>query len=360
MSKKLPETNSESGEVDLGQLFKMIGSAFERLFSLIGNLLYKLFLSFVWLVFFVRKHFIKLVIAAALTFVLAMIKDSLSDPIYKSSAIIKQNYPTGENLYDLVDYYNALISRKDSTSLAEALGIPQSSTLNLVSFDVDPMVGENVRIKNYDDYLKSLDSSLSMDIGYEKYIENTQRQDYNLQKVSIRTINTFESRLVFQRIVKNLNSSDYFTREQEKDINELENERSAILRSLEESDSLQETYKKILEQPLDEINPGSQTSITIQGQENKLDTKEYELYNNDLALRRELVKIERKLENKKQIAELISSELSNGVIDDKIEILNLEMNRNVFYAILVPILLLLILLSAEFMRYLGRYKDKVQ
>jgi hypothetical protein len=49
-------TPQPSEEVDLGQLFKMIGNAFQRLFQFIGSIFNKLFLAFVWLVFFIKKH----------------------------------------------------------------------------------------------------------------------------------------------------------------------------------------------------------------------------------------------------------------------------------------------------------------
>jgi len=51
-----------SEEVDLGQLFKLIGRAFDRLFRSFGKILYKLFLAFVWLVFFIKRHLIKIVL----------------------------------------------------------------------------------------------------------------------------------------------------------------------------------------------------------------------------------------------------------------------------------------------------------
>lgn len=45
-------TTPPSEEVDLGQLFKMIGNAFSRLFNFVGSIFKQLFLAFVWVVFF--------------------------------------------------------------------------------------------------------------------------------------------------------------------------------------------------------------------------------------------------------------------------------------------------------------------
>ena len=58
MSNDLPKPQ-QSEEVDLGQLFKLIGNAFDRFFRFIGNIFKTLFLAFVWFVFFIKKHIIK-------------------------------------------------------------------------------------------------------------------------------------------------------------------------------------------------------------------------------------------------------------------------------------------------------------
>ena len=133
MSKNLPEQpNSE--EVDLGQLFKLIGNAFNRFFKFIGSILNSFFLAFVWLVFFIKKHFIKLVIAGVIGIVLGFIKERISEPVYKTSIVVKQNYKTGENLYSALDNFNQLISEKDSISLSGNLKITPEKAMKVLSF----------------------------------------------------------------------------------------------------------------------------------------------------------------------------------------------------------------------------------
>ena len=105
MSNNSPESQP-SEEVDLGQLFKLIGNAFNRFFNFIGSIFNKLFLAFVWLVFFTKKHFIKIVLAGVLGFAYGFIKQKTGDPVYKSDIIIKQNYKTGENLYNSLIFLN--------------------------------------------------------------------------------------------------------------------------------------------------------------------------------------------------------------------------------------------------------------
>ena len=75
-----PQPNEE---VDLGQLFKLIGNMFDRFFKFIGGLFNKLFLAFVWMVFFVKKHIVKLLIAGVIGFGIGFYKEKRFFYFYK-------------------------------------------------------------------------------------------------------------------------------------------------------------------------------------------------------------------------------------------------------------------------------------
>ena len=83
MSKELPPPQ-QSEEVDLGQLFKMIGNAFERFFKFLGNIFYSLFLAFVWFVFFIKRHLIKFIIAAIIGIAIGLVFEKTKEPAQKN------------------------------------------------------------------------------------------------------------------------------------------------------------------------------------------------------------------------------------------------------------------------------------
>jgi hypothetical protein len=58
------KSKQQDEEVDLGQLFVMIGNAFNRFFQFIASIFKNLFFGFVWVVFFVKKHTVVFSIAA--------------------------------------------------------------------------------------------------------------------------------------------------------------------------------------------------------------------------------------------------------------------------------------------------------
>lgn len=356
MSKDLPQPQ-QSEEVDLGQLFKLIGNAFDRLFKFIGRLFNKLFLAFIWLVFFIKKHFIKLVIAGVIGILLGFSLEKTSEPVYKSYITVKQNYNTGENLYNSISYYNDLVQEQDFSTLEKVLGIHGSEAETVLDFEIESVISENQKLKDFDTYLRTLDSTLAKTVKYEDYLKNSEPYDREYQQITIKATERNNFKAVFNNIIENINSNEYFKREQFKDSMELVNRKVVLEVALKRSDSLQSTYKRVLEKTIGRAK-GSEIGITFEGGNEKDKTKEYDLYKSDLELRREIVEIEREIADKAQIIEIVSSKQESGVIDKRKEILGKSVSSKLYYAIILTVFTFLVLSGLEFIKFLERYKGE--
>ncbi len=358
MSDNLPQQPQQSEEVDLGQLFKIIGNMFDRFFKFIGDLLKKMFLSFVWFVFFVKKHIIKIIIAGIIGFIYGYFKQNKGEPLYRSTTVIKQNYDTGENLYRAIDYYNELIDEGDSITLGTVLNIDPSKAASLIELEVESVITENDKLKSFDEYTKELDSVIATTVTFENYIKNSKEYHYPVQRIIMKASEKDIFGTVVSKIVDKIVSTDYFQTEQKKDLDELERLEKSIKVSLEASQELQQVYKNVLEAPI-ETPSGSQTSISIDNTEDRSITKEFELYNNDVALRRELVAIQRQKEDKQFIIEVVSSQENQGTIDNTRELLGKTLNVKIYFAIILIFLASLILLTLHFIKFLEKYKNEI-
>ncbi|MDU8884665.1 hypothetical protein RXV94_00735 [Yeosuana sp. MJ-SS3] len=356
MSENIQHQPSE--EVDLGQLFKLIGNTFNRLFKFIGSILNSLFLAFVWLIFFIRRHIVKLGLAAVIGFGFGYLKEKTSDPVFKSSIVIKQNYETGEVLNSLVERYNDLISEKDSIVLAENLKISPKQANSLKELKLESILDENQKLKLFDVYTKEMDSVLASSISFESYLEKGKEYDYRYQRITLKAKSKDVFNKVLTQLVANVESNTFFKNEQKKDLVELTNRENIIKESLKESDSLQKVYQFVLEKSV-EASVGSQTSVTIDNTEDKSITKEFELYTKDLELRRELVQIEREKEDLADIIEIVSNVQSDGTFDFKTDIFGFSIGTKVFYSVSLIILVFIVLIGLEFLKFLEKYKDKV-
>jgi len=350
-------TPQPSEEVDLGQLFKMIGNAFQRLFQFIGSIFNTLFLAFVWFVFFIRKRAVVLLIAAVAGLVLGLIMNKTSPPTYKSSITVKQNYATGENLYGSVDYYNSLLNDGDYEVLGRILGLKKNISEDIIGIEIEPIITDNDRVVMFDKYISGLDSLAASKVEYEVFVENIEDYKHQLQQISIKSKTRANFKNVFDNVVGDINTNIFFVNEQAKDLTELNQQKAALEQSLAQSDSLQRTYKRVLEQQM-ESKSTSETSITFEGNNDKNKTREFDLYINDIELRREIVQIERKLKDKQNIVEIISGKQDSGFIDHTKELLGLTLSSKLYYLVLFTILAFIILLGIEFLKFLEKYKPE--
>ena len=350
-------TPQPSEEVDLGQLFKMIGNAFQRLFQFIGSIFNTLFLAFVWFVFFIRKRAVVLLIAAVAGLSLGLILDKTSPPTYKSSITVKQNYATGENLYGSLDYYNSLLNDGDYEVLGRVLGLKKNISEEIIEIEIEPIITDNDRVVMFDKYISGLDSLAASKVEYEVFVENIEDYKHQMQQISIKSKTRANFKNVFDNVIGDINTNIFFINEQAKDLTELNQQKAALEQSLAQSDSLQRTYKRVLEQQM-ESKSTSETSITFEGNNDKNKTREFDLYINDIELRREIVQIERKLKDKQNIVEIISGKQDSGFIDDTKELLGLTLSSKPYYLVLFTILAFIILLGIEFLKFLEKYKPE--
>ncbi|MFK2819086.1 hypothetical protein U0L90_03090 [Flavobacteriaceae sp. LMIT009] len=361
MSKNLPETQP-SEEIDLGQLFKLIGNAFERLFKFIGNIFYKLFLVFVWGVFFVKRNFIKLLLALIIGAIIGFIKKTTETPVYKTTTIIKQNYDTGEHLYNMISFYNDLFTQKDSISLNNSLGISDEITNEVLSIEITSNLTENRRLQLYNDYLKSLDSVLAVEISYKDYIENSNDFDYNIQKITLRTEKKRNYSDILKTIIKKIADNEFYKSQRSKIVSKLYAQDTVVLQSLEESKALQEVYKEVLKKATENQDNASRsgtTNITFEGEDSKVSTKEYELIKSDISLRRELVDNEADRKNVEEIIEIVSIQEGDATLDNKAYLFGIETSWIISLSIKLGLITFVVLLLIECINYLERYKEQI-
>jgi len=349
--------NSKPGEeVELGQLFKMIGSVFSRLYKFIGSIFNHFLFALVWLILFIKKKIIILTIAGFLGLVVGVVLDMSVPPTYKSTLSVKQNYETGENLYESINYYNGLLKDNDYKILGQLLGLTETASREIVGFDIKPIITDNEYLVMFNKYIGNLDSLAASKIEYKEYVKNIREYKHRYQQISIKSKTRADFKGVFSNIINNIETNSFFVNEQAKDILELQQTKQAIEISLVQSDSLQQTYKRVLENSKD-AQSNAEIGITFEGANESEKTKEFELYINDIELRERVVKIQRELKDKENIIDMISSKQDNGFEDDTKEFLGLDIPFKLYYIVLALTVVFIFILGKELITFLENHKS---
>ncbi len=339
-----------SEDVDLGQIFNAIGRQFNRFFIFIGRAFTGLFGVVLLFLFFIQKHFLKLLAVVIIGFVLGYILDKKKDPIYISTMVIEPNFNSVQQLYNNIGFYNELAKAKDSLTLAEALNITENEASSIKKFSVESYSDENQKIVLFDQFVRSLDTTTQKAIDIEAYLKNFNTFDARFHTVSVKTTDNSIAKKIQPAIISSISNNSYFNLQKDISDDNIKLQDSFYNKQISEIDSLQLLYKKVMLKEAERAIQGTNISLGENGTQNN---KELALFNKMEDLKSGLVELNKERGNKSSILNVISDFPRKGVRDTGV----LKS-----YKFLIPSLLLVItaciLMLFSLNRYLKNYKRK--
>ncbi|WP_411893966.1 hypothetical protein [Winogradskyella sp. A2] len=317
MSENLPQ-NSQNEEVDLGQLFNAIGRLFEKLFSFIGKTLKGIFKALIYTLKPIVNNFKIITIILFTAAILGFITEKFSDPTYVSDMLVRPYFDSKYQLANNVDYFNALIDAENFQELSQIFEIDTINASHLQGFEME--IGpetENDLLQQYDNYIKTIDSTLASDVTYEEFIDNR-----DILAASIFSIKATSS------------THDIFPSLEQGFVKTFENDYSKKLKRIRDStvlirksyhqielrrvDSLQKVYLNILEKESDKdqlsLSEGGLFPIT---QERSI-TREYELFQEELKVRSAIRSLDERLIEESDFYDILSGFEEVGTEDTDI------------------------------------------
>lgn len=349
---KEPKTNNTSSndEIDLGQLFNIIGNGFRNLFNFFGNIFKGIFHLIILFLLFIRKHFIKFVIAGSIGLALGFYLDFINGPKYTSSMVVEPNFNSAQQLYNNISFYNELADAKDSTGLSQVLNITPSEAASIKEIKVESYTDENQKVILFDRFVRSLDSITQKAIDIENYLKNFNSIDARFHTITIVAGDNSIAKKIQPTLINSISNNPYFRLQQNINDKNLDLQDSIYLRQLGEIDSIQLLYKKVM--LLEAENPLQGTSINL-SDNGAEENKELALLNKIDQVKTGLVGINQERANKSSILNVISAFPRNGV-----EAKGVWDNYKYWIPILFLSITLFVLLFINLNSYLKKYINK--
>lgn len=315
MGDNLPEKD-KTEEVDLGQLFNAIGRLFEKLFLFIGKIGKGLFVTLILALKPLVNNFklvaIILMVAALVGFGI----EKLKGPIYVSDMLVRPYYDSKYQLANNVDYFNALISSENYSELSNIFEIDSTTTAKqLLGFEIE--IGpetQNDLVKEYDEYIKSLDSTIAVDLTYEDFIENRDILAGNIFSVKAKATNNEIFPSLEQGFIKTF-KNEYSIKLKARTDSIRNVQRLTYLQELKRVEDLQKTYLEIKqnESTKDEAKLGVGGIMPLI--QEKTETKEYELFQEELKIRNALRALETSELEEREYYDILSSFEEVGTLE---------------------------------------------
>lgn len=302
MSDKLPaESNnskpirsSNNEEIDLIVIFNLIGNGFDRIgrfFSTIIKALYDIIIHVLKAIF---KNFKIIAFTMISLAILGFFLEKSQKDIYRSQMLVKPYFDSKFQLVQNINYYNALIGEKDYKQLENIFDIDIDEAKDILSFEITPgPETENDRIREYDMYVKSIDSvrAEELDINFDDFIKNRSIYNGDFFQIEVRSY----KKDIFRRLEEGLNSTftnTYSIKKMQKRDSLLSIEKKQIQNSIKQVDSLKKVYMRVIEEESksDKGMVSFKDGMSVVSE--RTVTKEYELLEKEIQLQKLLSDIE--------------------------------------------------------------------
>lgn len=349
---KIDQTSKiqQEEEVDLGNLFVVIGKGIKNFFNFIENIFKSIFHYFILLLIFLKKHTVKLVLALLIGFIVGFILHKLDNKTYVSNMIVETNYGSGIQLYKQIGYLNDLVKKKDSISLSKALGLDINQAAQISDLKVFAYQPENNLYKAYDEYLQETDTIYTRGFEFDDFKKRMAEYDLRYHQIRVSS----KSKTVFVNLspsIISLVENDYYKNIKNLKVNELKQKLKVLNKNLIQIDSLRKTYKEVSLKEAEKISGTSTIEIAkADNKKNENDIKLFETTNNILY---GISQVNDDLVRKDNIVDVISDFDRIGVPDK-----NITHKKYFQFAVLFFGLMLGWILLVQVSKYLRDYERK--
>lgn len=350
MSEKLPQP-PQSEEVDLGQLFNAIGKLFERLFKFIGSVFKGVFSAFIYILKPFVENFKLVIIAVAITAVLGYIYEKTKKPVYFSEMMVKPYFESKYQLSNNIDYFNTLIGSSNYEELSNIFEIDNLTAKALVGFDLQAgLETQNDLFIEYDEYIRSIDTSLVNELSYTNYLENRGLLSGNIFTIKAKALKID----VFQKLQEGFRKT--FENEFSKHKKMLRDtlaylDREALNKQLDRLDSIQKTYLEAIKNESKSKNLSLGIGNGFPLQEEKTVTKEYELYLKEQEIRRTINFLDKKIAEDDTYYDVLYTFDKIGKKEN-----SLKQRYSIVFPLLILTLFILVFLAIKAFHFIKNYE----
>jgi len=244
MSKDLPEPQP-SEEVDLGQLFKLIGRAFDRFFNFIGSIFKGLYHILLLILIHFFKRFKWYVATIIIGVVLGFILDKTSEKLYGANMFIKTNFGSTMQVYENIrNLHELAFEEQDSIKLSEILDIPIALAAKLRGFYIMPNADNNEKVERFSNFYEKLDSTSKTEITFKDFVGSLPSREFKTHQIGVAsTDKDIYSKL--GKFAEVISRNAYLDDLLKTNIENLNKEDSTLKQQEEKIDSLATQYLKI-------------------------------------------------------------------------------------------------------------------
>lgn len=295
--------NNKEEDVDISQLFLIIGKGISQLVNAIIHVFRTVFHWILTFLLFIRLNLKKMLLAALIGGSLgAIYQYGLKDAQYESTMTVEPNFGSSAQLYKNIEFYLNLIEQDDVERLASSLGITNEEAESISWIEAVPYSNQNQVILSYKDFVSELDSNAVKLINFKTFSKEQPIESFKYHIVTIRAKDKFIFEKLEKPIINSIVNNEYYGKVKSTSYANLLSKKEALENSMNELDSLRNLYKKVLLAESGKDNSGTNIFMSETGNS----TKEVDVFDKYLVMNEELIEVNIKLSSEKEVVNVVS------------------------------------------------------
>ncbi|AJR04767.1 hypothetical protein [Siansivirga zeaxanthinifaciens] len=315
MSKDSQTPQPQSEEVDLGQLFKIIGNAFDRFFKFIGSIFIGIYKVVLLLFVHIYQRFVWYAGVVVLGVVIGFFIDNSSDKLYGANMYIETNFNSARQVYEnLKQFHQLAYEDKDTLELAKRFDISIKDASKLKGFYIEPDLDENNIAKMYSDFYGQLDSISRLEMTYIRFKESLTPYNYSIHRIGVASTDKYIYKKIEKTFTEQLSGNPYLQELVEVNKLNLNQKDKVLVTQLEKTDSLVAEYLKIrISESKKQQIPNSGTNLYMGNAEStNLIVDESKIIEKRLGLENERMQINKALVEEKNVVNVLAGFPKSG------------------------------------------------
>jgi hypothetical protein len=352
-------TSGQEKEIDLGSFFNSLRHAVLSIGKILKNLLGLLLSSVLQLLLFIKRNLVWLIVSALIGFSYGFYNYMKNGPSYFADMTVSTNSESSRLLYQKIDYFNALIKEGYSKELCEIFKIVPSQANKLIHFEIEPIDEPLQEAKMYKENFLSQRKSGEIDtlwpniIKYKDFVTSLTKYDYPQHVIRLYSKSSTIFSNIQQGMVDIIGNNLSLKKAILANIEITGREEAIVNTSLSGIDSLRRAYNRRI---MNEANTGLEKGEILIAQTTQK-SPEIELYDKELMLKDELLKVKRKQFEQNNIIRVISDFNSVGtrVSKSKEEFVQLA-----WIAVLIMSSILMLIQLFKYISFLEKKKEPIK
>ena len=339
-------SGSNESEIDLGVFFEFLIRIFRKMANGIGRFFVSLFDFIILLLLFIKRRIIWLVVGAALGIVWAYLYAGNSGNGSYSEMTVRANFHSAAQLYNDIDYLNALIRENKTDALASTFAISKAEASRLQGFSIEPVNDELEAATLYRERFleyapaQRIDTSFKRIVPFKEFKEQLKPFDFPLHRIRLNASAAVPYTSIGEGLARLVSLNKDLVAAQSNTIDMYRQEEAILLRSLNSLDSLR---KYIANNPSNFAVPNSILLL-----DKNFPSPQATLFENEMMLKDELMEVKKKLIEQQNLVQVYAgfNPVGNHTQRAKRDL--------IWYAIYGMGAALILLILFELIRYLNK------